>query len=344
MFQRPIYFMIGTHVLALMPAFADLNPAFADLNLGLGLNRTTPEAQRQLSRIREEGIDLWLERWCLGKEAVDAHAWRAVFQFARGMNRAVEQHESRQYPFWPAFDYLNFRVFDGKPINTRPIANFNIVAEEAINSSIGPSMVLLRSGVKNPMGAGTIQGCLLFSGGDLAFNSLTRSIVFSDGSVQGLSCESAVVLATGDLAVRTLLGCVVITDGKLDAVTVRNCVIFARGGINAGADVRWTKVLRPNENPFASLKLFCPADIGLDVSQVHHELHIAAVKKESPFGRVGLQQWDIITAVNGKPITDYQDLRKLIRRAYAEESSIALTVRRVERVIDVKIAFKKEPK
>jgi predicted metalloprotease with PDZ domain len=166
-------------------------------------------------------------------------------------------------------------------------------------------------------------------------------VLFCDGELDASGIGSSVVLNWDRLKAGTQSSGLLVCRGSMELYYLGFTTVLAYGELKVRKSTMDTRFLEPKDDPFAWLKIFDPSDIGLDVKQAKTELHITGVKNQSPFGKAGLEPGDVIASANGNPMTDYHALRRLIRRAYVEETAVSLAVRRQGKPINLKVDFKK---
>jgi hypothetical protein len=309
--------------------------------------RPTPDkraVEMRVASIREAGIDLFLERCYAGKEKPTLETFAALHEFARELHTRAEKIAPFKLRAWPVGELLSYPVHEGRTFEYGRPTRKLVLAEEVRGADIVSSICVLRSGIRNGS-ANTAGGSLFFLGGDTSSNMIYSSVVLVEGTIDCSVCGSCLVIASGDVTVRTISGCVIVTKGRIDAQSIHSSLICAHKGIALNAELdKYSKQLPREQDPFADIKFFSTADIGLDVKQAKTELHITGVKNQSPFGKAGMEPGDVIAAANGKPLTEYEPFRRIIRRAYAEEATVLLSIRRQGKPINVKVEFKEQSK
>lgn len=126
--------------------------------------------------------------------------------------------------------------------------------------------------------------------------------------------------------------------GLISGLILGGCVVVVDGGSDEWSDTFTSGSSRPR--------------IGVDIAEPGRTLAsqlniersdatvITGVRPESPADRAGLQRYDIVTAIDGTPKADPDDLRRAIRSKEWGQT-ITLTIIRAGQPIDVTIPLER---
>jgi hypothetical protein len=174
-------------------------------------------------------------------------------------------------------------------------------------------------------------------------------VVVSVGSVRADELLAIAVFACGPLEVKTVSGCLIVCDS--DVTVTRGAVkslIVARGKVKCGgtwvesrvvscADVivkdnakKCKKCLfEPREvAPLGLVHFFDPVQIGIEVKGVAGQVRVVRCTAGKSFDIAGIRPEDAVIAIGDDAVTTPEDFRSLLRRAWAREGSVTLTVDR----------------
>ena len=187
--------------------------------------------------------------------------------------------------------------------------------------------------------------------GDVVFEEYNKDLNDVGGDV-----TASVVVVNGDLRYKpnrvranelsSAYNCMFVVKGDviLESVFLR----LSRCRIIAGGKVKWLDQRgsisgkpAPVENasePLAPFKFFALAEVGLHAKDVKREVVAEKIDARSPFGKAGVQAGDVFVAVDGKPVPDVAQLRRLVRTGYVMGDCTAV-VRRGEATTELVVRF-----
>jgi hypothetical protein len=306
------------------------------------VDRARVDALKTLAQ--EGGIDLFIERCFADKISMTDEAWAVFYEAAEEMFRRGKPYLSKHHSLYPLPDVLHERVLRIDALREPGVTRRSLVMvgkwSSTTTSNLSTSVVLLREGASLGR-TGPIGGSMVFSLGPIHCGTINASVVLCDNTIETGSFGGSVILARDVGKKASTGGCVLVSRGDMNLGSVSMDALLAHGELKLVQSMPETRFLKPHEDPFADIKFFSTSDIGLDVKQAKTELQITGVKNQSPFGKAGLDPGDVIASANGNPMTDYHAFRRLIRRAYVEETAVSLSVRRQGKPINVKVDFKK---
>jgi hypothetical protein len=300
-------------------------------------------ADALLRQADEEGLDLFLERSLTDKSKLTDEAWWVLQKKSEQIRGLCRPHFPKHVELQPPLPFMEFPVVTVDPQKPEYLPERRrVVARKALVSKSGVTyaLALTREGMPDNS---IVAAATVFSLGELKVGLVSGSVLFADGDIEVRGTGGSVLWCTGSIRCALHSGAgLFLCDGKLAFKGLRFATVFAGSGIDGNGESSDTKFLKPNEHPLATIRLFSTSDIGLDVKQAKTELHITGVKNQSPFGKAGLEPGDVIATANGNAMTDYHAFRRLIRRAYVEETAVSLSVRRQGKPINVKVEFRKQ--
>jgi len=187
--------------------------------------------------------------------------------------------------------------------------------------------------------------------GDLSFKEHNHDLNNLGGYM-----TASVVVVNGDLRyaanrVRANMSsgpsdCVFLVKGNvvIESVSLRlnRCRIIA-GGKAKWLD-KWGSISgkpAPVEDaavPLAPFKFFTLAEVGLHAKGVKREVVAEKIDAKSPFGKARVQPGDVFIAVDGKPVPDVAQLRRLVRTGYVM-GDCTVVVRRGDAATELVVRF-----
>jgi len=134
---------------------------------------------------------------------------------------------------------------------------------------------------------------------------------------------------------------VIFCDGDVSSERVHRSVIVATGKV--ASEKHFTKdnvIVEQARNPLPFLKLFEPADVGIEVTAAEDGVQVKQVRPGSPFAGAGAQAGDRIIAVNGEAVASAEHFRRLLRSRVAANADTAFSVRRRGTELQLRVAFR----
>jgi hypothetical protein len=174
----------------------------------------------------------------------------------------------------------------------------------------------------------------------------TRKVIMTES--RHASWGASFVYAGEAEVISRAFGAILVCDGdvKLGPGLLQDCIVLIRGdlrvtGFNTGPDnshvVTRGRIVFENDcmalrsgiieherKPLGYLSFFEVSDLGLHVIENGKGLRVNNVDKETPFARAGLRWADGILAVDGTPVQNYEEFRRLIRQKWIEQESFTL--------------------
>ena len=149
---------------------------------------------------------------------------------------------------------------------------------------------------------GHMSAAVVVVNGDLRFSANRVQANLSSGP------SSCAFLVKGDVVIESpflsVNRCRIIAGGKVKWLDQRGSISGKPAPVENSAD------------PLAPFKFFALTEVGLYAKDVKREVVAEKIDAQSPFGRAGVQPGDVLVAVDGKPVPDVAQLRRLVRTGY----------------------------
>jgi hypothetical protein len=186
------------------------------------------------------------------------------------------------------------------------------------------SLIVANGDVKavEPQKRASLTGCLLLSTGEVTVNDVSCCLLLSDGPVSVKFMDYSLVIARGEVVCRTGSNNVIISGSKV-----------------SDADYVHSHVSQNDDHPLKLVRFFDVKRLGVEVESVKGGVKVKAVPHGTPFSAT-VRPGDVITAVAGKDVADAEAFRKLLRPHAAEQATVALTLLRDGKRIDVNVSLR----
>jgi type II secretory pathway component PulC len=169
-------------------------------------------------------------------------------------------------------------------------------------------------------------------------------VILASGSVDipdGVG--DAIILANGNVTIKqSAYYSVIICNAHVEVKGgVERSVVLCRGTMTVGNSptIRETVIERNERNPLRLFKFFELAHIGLQAEGANRGVRVLGVDKGKPCARAGLQNGDIILAIQDANVNSAEQLRNQLRRQVLEGQA-TLLVRRGTAEVGIRVSFK----
>jgi hypothetical protein len=184
-------------------------------------------------------------------------------------------------------------------------------------------------------------------------------LLAATGSFRGRRLLNSVLYANGSVAIGDITCSVVVCDGDLKAGRIWNSLVIARGDVRGtgsysvgdslvitsgrfhldkyGQVWKDVKVLERQAAPLGFVKFFDPAREGVEVEAGRLGARVKAVADGKPLARAGLRAGDVVTAVDGTPVSTPDSFRRLLRKGFAGGAEMVLRAHRAGRILDIRV-------
>jgi hypothetical protein len=180
--------------------------------------------------------------------------------------------------------------------------------------------------------------------GDVRIDRISCSILFAGSSVRAKSAGLSLIFCDGDCFLENGARDSLIiarSDVRLGG-NVKFCHIISGGKVryDRPAGVEKTEAKENEPNPLGFVKFFDPAKIGIKVDSADGGVRVKEVEKGKAFAAAGLRADDLISSLNGDPVKDAEQFRRLLRAKLAVEGETVFKVRRGGKVLEVPVKYK----
>jgi hypothetical protein len=300
------------------------------------------EKEQQFARLVDlakcGAIDQLVERLVRQKQADDAGTqWQVISDFAAKLTDLeektygrvslrqldpVDAENFRRMPWGRAFLNVTPRGASPKLWNGRIVMR----AEEIPWVS---GIHTFRVAVSGNAKLAEVVGSVVFAGGSVEVRGgLGYSIILCDGDFRGdARLKNSLVIARGT-----------IWCGEV----VENSCLISCGKIafRHPENVYETKVAENQATPLGFVKFFDAADVGIKAEGSDARVRVKEATKGKRFAAAGIQADDLVTAINGEKVNDYEGFRRLLRAKLAVEEDMVLKVRRSDQTLELRVSGK----
>jgi hypothetical protein len=315
--------------------------------------------RQAVTRVNEEGLDLFIDRMVLQKDYANEARWKAFVELARALSKQAEKFGAT-VPNVLEQNWLSMgetttfargglhgaRVrVDGIEGTINSIHNCLFVSSGSLEgtNSVFNSLLFVDGDIKSLNS--TRNSILICSGTIKSFNSTRNCLIFCNGDINQMNhAEGNAIFIRGELRSLNYTVNNVLAAGKFGGDNFSQGNTFlnrkdrnARNGLRRGngpAD----KYVAADPSPLTLFQFFEPARVGLAHSMIEGDARIDKLTAGKPFAQAGLRKDDRIMAVDRTKFVAADAFSKLLRRRIVAGKAL-LKVQRGDRVLEIPVAF-----
>jgi hypothetical protein len=285
-----------------------------------------------VSKIKTEGIDLFLERFARvqGEMEIDVH-WSAFLSVCGDLI----QEEKRRFGIvrtemmLAAGDIVGWKRERRYQLIDRPSEDFTVESQRLLVRARNISCPAPNAGV-------------YFASGQFRTKECAKSIVFSGETIE---CRGAIVgsivICDGDVVARAMGDAIVIARGSVESRgKPGTLLVVCTGAFKRGDRTPWSAgTVKDNSADLLGLiKFFEVADAGLEVAKTDSGITVTKVAERQLPQKAGVRTLDVIIAIDDTAAKDVEQFRRLLRKAVAKESA-KLRIRRDGKEMELTVSY-----
>jgi hypothetical protein len=293
--------------------------------------------QEAFAIVNREGIDRFIDRLALAKEAPKDEDWDAVVQLADALAFQASKVGARNWSP-PKLSYKDFKTI-------RDCASQTEFTRKRLALDGAKGDIL------------SIKESILVSSGSIDAESFENSIVLVNGEIDGAaSFRNCIVVCDGKTTMCAIHDSIIIAAGEIEHCTIAKNTFFqvrsigthctANGNVYVNcsakkiASAKDNSVIDSDNGPLAKLKFFDLTDAGMELTQDSDKVQIKRIAKGKPFARAGLREADEIMAVGDRAVASKEDCTRALRRKIAVGENVLLKIQRGEESLEVTVRWK----
>jgi hypothetical protein len=295
--------------------------------------------QEAFATVNREGIDRFIDRLALGKEAPKEKDWDAVVQLAEALAFQASKIGGRNWSS-PKLGYRGFKTI--RDCADQIEFTRTRMAVDGVKSDLltTKDSILVSSGSIGD--AASFENSIVFVNGDIdGADSFHNCIVFCHGKMTSMhAIDNSVIIATGEIEHSATATNTFFQVRSVGTHCTANQNVYVNCIARVIVSAKDNSLIDSDKGPLAKLKFFDLAEAGIELTQDDDKIQVKRIAKGKLFARAGLREADEIVAVADTAVTSMEDCRRALRRKIAVGGDAHLKIQRGEETLEVKVRWK----